>query len=77
MRNPVTAVAYERKDELGGGFRARVLDRRDKQVHESDVLPTIEAARYWARQKIEKLMMGQPWAPGYTYKPWTLNVWVR
>lgn len=75
MRHILTAQAYERK---AGGFRGVVLDRRTKQRHESDVLPTVDAARHWARVKVHAIMDGAAWAPGYSYKPyWTMNVWCQ
>ena len=77
-RNPVSAIAYERKTELGGGFRAVVIDRRSGQRDESPILPDINSARHWARVRIDSLMRGEPWVPGYSYKPyWALNVWTR
>ena len=79
MENPVSATAYERKAELGGGFRAVVVDKRgSKQRYESPILGTIEAARHWARVKVDHLMDGAPWRPGYSYRPyWNMHVWVR
>ena len=78
MNNPVQAVAFERKEELGGGFRGRVLDLRDKQTYDSPVLDTISKARHWAKRKVFDLMDGEPWAPGYSYKPyWRMNVWTH
>lgn len=69
----LTAAAYELDD---GGFRGVVVDRRSKERRASDVLPTIEAARFWARQHVHKIMGKTPWLPGYIYKPyWIMNVW--
>jgi hypothetical protein len=78
MRHILTATAFERKVELGGGFRGIVLDRRTKARHESDVLPTLDAARHWARVKVAAIMGDSAWLPGYGYKPnWQMNVWVE
>ena len=75
-RNPITAMAYERKRDLGGGFRAIVIDRRSGQREQSQVFADSSGARHWARVRISHLMREEPWAPGYSYKPhWTLNVW--
>lgn len=77
MTHILTAAAFERKDELGGGFRAVVLDKRTKEKYQSDVLDTIEAARHWAKTKVLAILAGQPYAPGYRYKPyWAMNVFV-
>ena len=74
----MVGVAFERKLELGGGFRGRVKDKRSNSITESPVLDTVEAARYWVRTEVAKGMDGQPWTPGYVYKPsWQMNVWTR
>ena len=71
----LTAAAYELDD---GGFRGVVVDRRNKERLASDVLPTIEAARFWARQRVHKIMGETPWLPGYIYRPyWIMNVWTN
>ncbi len=54
MNNVLSLKAYERKEELGGGFRARVFRPADKAVFESDVLPTYEQARDWAIREAHK-----------------------
>lgn len=72
----ITAIAFERKEELGGGYRGRLKDYRNGYIYESDVVDTVNAARHWARTKIFELMGEESWAPGYSYKThWTLNVW--
>ena len=76
MNNPVQAVAFERKEELGGGYRGRVLDIRDSKTYDSPIMSTVHQARNWAKQQVAVLMDGQQWAPGYRYKPyWMLFVW--
>ena len=78
MDNPVSAEVYERKAELGGGYRAKVRDRRDGQIHESPVIAERREAIDWARTKVFALMEGQAWSPGYSYKPdWEMHVWTR
>ena len=73
MTLTLATTAFERKD---GGFRGVVLDKRDGQRYQSDVCESIQQARYWVRVKVQELMAGQPWAPGYGYKPdWVMNVW--
>lgn len=74
MKNIITAIAFERN---AGGYRARVLDKRDQQIHESPILDTIKAARNWARSKALDLAGEQSYRLGYCYKPWTMCVWVR
>ncbi|GEM_PF-7008051 len=74
----LTAVAFERKAELGGGFRARVIDRRSHAAHESPVCTTMQEARHWARTTVNTLMAGTPWQPGYSWGArWTMNVFRR
>lgn len=53
--------AYERKAELGGGFRAVVTDARVSPVvrYESEVLERYEEARFWCQNKAHELMNGQ------------------
>ena len=74
----ITGIAFERKEELGGGFRGRLRDNRDNAIHESPVTETIQQAREWVRAKVFELMGDESWAPGYVYKPdWKMNVWQR
>ncbi len=54
----MTLVAYPIKDELGGGFRGAVRERAAKTDHKSEVLSTLDAARYWAKAKAHELMDG-------------------
>ena len=75
MRHVLTAQAYERKESLGGGFRGVVYHPLTKQRDESPVLPTIDAARHWARSRVFEIMGEKPWRPGYIYRPtWRMNV---
>ena len=74
----LSAAAYKLKESYGGGYRAVVMDNRSQERHKSEVFATVHEARNWARKLVEKLMGGQPWAPGYIYRPdWVMNVWVR
>jgi hypothetical protein len=58
----MTLRAYARKDEMGGGFRAVVVDRRNGNArYESDVLPTYESARNWAMSTAHRLMGDTPY----------------
>ncbi len=51
----VAAHAYERKAELGGGFRGVVVDKRTSDRMESDVMPTLAEARNWVSQRQKRL----------------------
>lgn len=74
----IATTAYERKEELGGGFRGVVKDKRSGERYESPVLSTIQEARHWVRVKVDHLMGDTAWAPGYVYRPnWIMNVWIR
>ena len=78
MKNPITGAAFERKAELGGGYRAVVRDNRTQERTEGPVFQEIGQARFWVRVEIDKRMAGQPWSPGCVYKPyWVINVWTR
>ena len=75
MTLTLATTAYERKD---GGFRGVVIYKRSGQRTESSVLESVQAARFWVRTEVDRLMAGQSWAPGYIYKPnWGMNVWTR
>lgn len=74
----LTAKAYERKAELGGGFRGTVYDRRTKTLIQSDVFTSRDDARNWAKREVFKIMGDKPWAPGYIWRPtWVMNVFAR
>lgn len=53
-----TLRAYEIKEELGGGFRGMVTDHKTKTTYKSEVLPTLDAARYWAKAKGDEIADG-------------------
>lgn len=73
----VIGEAFERKATLGGGFRAVVVDKRNGQRHESEVLGERSAAVNWVRRKVCDLMGDSAWAPGYVYRPtYILRAWV-
>ena len=80
MEHVMTIKAYERKAELGGGYRARVIRKSDKALFESDVLPTSNAARNWAQVKAHQLMNGQYYKRAYVSRRFTggsyvANIW--
>ena len=55
----MTLVAYPIKDELGGGFRGALRDHATTTDHKSEVLGTLDTARYWAKAKAHELMDGE------------------
>jgi len=80
MTHVLTVQAYERKTELGGGFRGVVLDKRSQEKTESPIFPTMAEARYWAKSLAFKVMGATSWAPGYyrqTKSFWGMNVFTR
>lgn len=79
MQHCLTIKAYERKPELGGGFRGVVLNGSES-VAESDVLPTLEAAKLWAQSKAHSIMGSRPYrrahvARRYTGGKYIANIW--
>lgn len=74
-----TIAAYPIKDELGGGFRGVYLHRETKNRIASDVLPTLEAARFWAKTEAWNRHSAEP---GYSVAAlrrrgeYQANVWV-
>lgn len=80
MNAVLTIKAYERKAELGGGFRGRVYRPADKAVFESDVLPSLDAAKFWAQTEAHKLMGSRPYRRAHVAKRFTggsyqANIW--
>lgn len=78
----LSCEAYERKAELGGGWRGQVIDRRllpsSDALTRSDIFPSKAAAILWCRQHVANVMQDTPWAPGYIYRPnWYMNVFVN
>ena len=76
----ISARAYARKDELGGGYRAVAYNPATKERRESDVLPSMSAARNQAKSLALEMMGGRDvWdrvRPGYGRNNplrWTCN----
>lgn len=73
--------AFARKQELGGGFRAVVVDHRHGGArHESDVLPTYESARNWGMSTAHRLMGDTPYRrasvnAGTAGRRYMANIW--
>jgi hypothetical protein len=80
-KHVLTLRAYARKKELGGGFRARVIDHENRDaVIESDVLPTYESARNWAMQRGHQIMGARPYRrcsinAGTAGSAYRANIW--
>lgn len=56
LYNPIIKTdAYERKADLGGGYRGICFDCRTKTKHESPVLETLDKAGFWALSKAAEL----------------------
>ena len=73
----LSAVVFERKSELGGGYRARVRRNATQVIEDGPVFQTKQEGINWARHKVHELMGGIPWRPGYIYKPdWIMHAWV-
>jgi len=73
----MTLEAYERKEELGGGWRAVVHNHMTKISVKSPVLPTKEAARHWAKEAAHKEMNGAPYTLAHMYgKNYKSNLWI-
>lgn len=80
VNNPLSLRAYERKSELGGGFRGVVVRHADKARFESDVLETYEAARDWAIREADRLMGSTPYRrasvnAGTAGRSYRANIW--
>lgn len=77
----LTLIAFPRKEELGGGYRGKVADRRTSPstIHESEVLPTREAATHWVKAKAHELLAGTFYqlAPMREPDGYRANVWTR
>lgn len=87
IQHVLSLKAYERKSELGGGFRARVVWRMNNAVvppqhyatvYESEILDTFDQAKSWAMQTAAKIMGDRPYRRCYIKSPRNLyraNVW--
>jgi hypothetical protein len=49
MKHSYTLASYKLQE---GGYRGVILNRGTKERTASDVLPTLEAARHWAKSAI-------------------------
>ena len=50
-------AAYPLKD---GGFRGAILNRATRERKASEVLPTLEAAKFWAKTAAFEALAGTP-----------------
>lgn len=71
--------AYARKQELGGGFRGAVIANGER-IAESEILPTLEAAKVWAQSEAHRLMAARPYrrahvARRFTGGSYVANIW--
>lgn len=73
-----TIAAFERKAELGGGFRGVYFNLVTKERVESEVLPTLEAARYFAKAEAHRRHTAENYslAPYRRRGEYKANVWV-
>ena len=77
MDHVMTIKAYERKLELGGGFRGVVIDCKQKRIiRESEVLPSYESARHFAQSEAHKLMGDRPYKRAYVSRSFVGNKYV-
>ncbi len=53
----LSTEVYERKEDLGGGFRGVVFDRVRKEKHVSEVVSRDEALS-WVKHKVHEIMGG-------------------
>ena len=61
MEHVMTIKAFERKIELGGGFRGIVVNLATREKYESGILPTHEDAKFYAQKTAHDLMAGKPY----------------
>ena len=61
-----------------GGFRGAILNRATKERKASEVLPTLEAARFWAKTAAFEALAGKPFtfAPIRLKGEYQANVWI-
>lgn len=75
----LTLDAFPRKEEVGGGYRGRVIDRRTtpSTVYRSDVFADRSDATYWVKSKGHELMAGGHYslAPLRRADGYYANVW--
>jgi hypothetical protein len=77
-----TLNAYPRKEELGGGFRGvfivHATETHVRQRRQSEVFPTLEAARHWCKVQAEDTYAEQGYllAPVRRKGEYCANVWV-
>ena len=68
-----TARAYERKAELGGGFRGVAVRLADKKRLQGEIRDTLSDAREEAKSLVFTLIDRRYVAPGYG--PWSPTNW--
>jgi hypothetical protein len=74
-----TLSAYPIKEELGGGFRGVFFVRATKERFASEVMPTLEAAKYWTKCKAHEAYAARGYTLAYLRMPrgkYQSNVWV-
>jgi hypothetical protein len=78
MEHYATLQAYPIKEELGGGYRGVVFIRPKSERLASDVLPSLDAARNWAKIKAHEVMGGKFYrlAPLRRSGSYQSNLWV-
>lgn len=79
MNCVMSIKAYERKPELGGGFRGAVI-ANSQRIAESEILPTLEAAKVWAQSEAHRRMGSRPYRRAHVAKRFTggsyiANIW--
>lgn len=65
------ARAYERKAELGGGFRGVAFNPKTKERRESDVRETLQQARNDAKRMVHDMLGAETYSktrPGYIWR---------
>jgi hypothetical protein len=85
MDHVATIKAYERKSELGGGFRAQVVptvtgEQKGLVNWQSEVLESRDAARYAAQAELHRQMNGAPYrrahlAARFCGSKYVSNIW--
>lgn len=80
MEHVLTIKAFERKIELGGGFRAVVVDLRTRDSFKSDVLADQQSAMFWAQKKAHEIMGSRPYrrasiARRFVGNKYVANIW--
>jgi hypothetical protein len=76
VKHIATIAAYPLKT---GGFRGVILNRETKERTASDVLPTLDAAKFWAKSQAHNAFeaIGYSLAPLRRRGEYQANVWVQ